>query len=75
MEDEKIVLGMAWQIMGFLGTISVLCITAFSEEWDYRGYTGIVGKLLGEGLMLPLIVFVIMFVVGVILYHKGSIEK
>ena len=43
---KKLIFGLTWQILGFLGAIIILC-SAAPHQWDYNGITGIVGSLLG----------------------------
>ena len=43
---KKMILGIAWQLMGFIGAIVILC-SAAPHSWDYNGITGILGSLLG----------------------------
>ncbi len=71
---KKMILGIVWQIMGFLGAIIILC-SAAPHQWDYNGITGILGNLLGLDLMLPLIVCIVVFVCGVVFSFKAIEEK
>ena len=71
---KKLILGIAWQILGFLGAIIILC-SAAPHQWDYNGITGIMGSLLGLDLVLPLIVCTVLFVVGGVFCFKGMQEK
>lgn len=71
---KKMVLGIAWQLMGFLGAIMILC-SAAPHQWDYNGITGILGNLLALDLILPLIVCIIVFVGGVVFSFKAIEEK
>ena len=52
---KKMILGIVWQLMGFLGSIIILC-SAAPYQWDYNGITGILGSLLGLDLIIPLII-------------------
>lgn len=47
---KKMILGIAWQLMGFLGSIAILCSAAV-HQWDYNGITGVLGSLLGLDLI------------------------
>ena len=71
---KKMMLGIAWQILGFLGAIIILC-SAAPHHWNYNGITGIMGSLLGLDLMLPLIVCIVLFIVGGVFCFKGMQEK
>lgn len=66
---KKMLLGVVWQLMGFFGAIIILC-SAAPHDWDYNGITGILGSLLGLGLVLPLIVCIVFFVLGAIICIK-----
>ena len=57
---KKMILGIVWQLMGFLGSIIILC-SAAPYQWDYNGITGILGSLLGLDLIIPLIICIIFF--------------
>lgn len=52
---KKLMFGISWQTLGFLGAIIILCSAAL-HQWDYNGITGIMGSLLGLELMIPFIV-------------------
>ena len=71
---KKLILGLAWQILGFLGAIIILC-SAAPHQWDYTGITGIVGSLLGLDLMIPLVICIVLFIVGGVFCYKGIREK
>lgn len=71
---KKLLLGIAWQTLGFLGAIIILC-SAASHQWDYHGITGIVGSLFGLQLIVPFVVCLVLFVLGLILTYKGLKEK
>lgn len=74
---KKLILGIAWQIMGFLGAIIILC-SAAPHQWNYGGYngiTGIIGVLLGLELMIPFIVCVALFIIGGVFCYKEIQEK
>ena len=55
---KKMILGIVWQLMGFLGSIIILC-SAAPYQWNYNGITGILGSLLGLDLIIPLIICII----------------
>lgn len=63
---KKMILGITWQLMGFLGAIIIVC-SAAPNQWGYDGITGILGSLLGLDLLFPLIVCIVFFVFGVII--------
>lgn len=71
---KKMVLGIAWQLMGFLGAIMILC-SAAPHQWDYNGITGILGNLLALDLILPLIVCMMVFICGAVVCFKAIQEK
>lgn len=71
---KKMILGVTWQALGFLGAILILC-TAAPYSWNYNGITGIVGSLLGLDLMGVLVVCAVLFVGGVLLCLKAMLEK
>lgn len=58
---KKMILGIVWQLMGFLGSIIILC-SAAPYQLDYNGITGILGSLLGLDLIIPLIICIIFFI-------------
>ena len=71
---EKMILGIVWQLMGFLGSIIILC-SAAPYQWDYNGITGILGSLLGLDLIIPLIICIIFFICGTVVCFKAIGEK
>ncbi len=71
---KKMLLGIAWQVMGFLGAIIILC-SATPYDWDYHGITGIFGNILGLDLMLPFLVCVLFVVAGLVVCLKSLNEK
>lgn len=71
---KKLILGIAWQALGFFGAIIILCFVA-PHQWDYNGITGILGSLLGLQLIIPFTICIILFVLGVFLCYKGMREK
>ena len=71
---EKMILGIVWQLMGFLGSIIILC-SAAPCQWDYNGITGILGSLLGLDLIIPLIICIIFFICGAVVCFKAIGEK
>ena len=71
---KKLIFGLAWQILGFLGAIIILC-SAAPHQWDYNDITGIVGSLLGLDLMIPLVICIVLFIVGGVFCYKGIREK
>lgn len=62
---KKMILGIAWQLMGFLGSIAILCSAAV-HQWDYNGITGVLGSLLGLELIIPFIVCITLFICGLV---------
>lgn len=67
---RKLILGITWQVLGFLGAIIILCFAA-PHQWDYNGITGILGSLLGLQLILPLIACLLLFILGLWLCFKS----
>ena len=66
---KKMILGIAWQLMGFLGSIAILC-SATLHQWDYNGITGVLGSLLGLGLIIPFIACITLFICGLVVCFK-----
>ena len=62
---KKMILGVVWQLMGFLGSIAILC-SATVHQWDYNGITGVLGSLLGLDLIIPFIVCITLFICGLV---------
>lgn len=62
-------LGIVWQLMGFLGSIAILC-SATLHQCNYNGITGILGSLLGLDLIIPFIVCITLFICGVVVCFK-----
>ena len=71
---KKMLLGIAWQVMGFIGAIIILC-SAAPHDWDYHGITGIVADVLGLELMIPFLVCIMFFVLGLVFCLKTLNEK
>ena len=71
---KALILGLAWQAMGFLGAMIILCAAA-PHSWDYNGITGILGSWLGMELMLPLIFCAALFGIGAFFCYKGMQGK
>ena len=69
---KKMILGIVWQLMGFLGSIIILC-SAAPYQWDYNGITGILGSLLGLDLIIPLIICIIFFICGAVVCFKACL--
>lgn len=65
-EMRTMILGITWQVIGFFGAIALICIAAL-QNWDYNGITGLLGALFGMELLIPLIVCVLFFIVGIVL--------
>lgn len=66
---KKMILGIAWQLMGFLGSIAILC-SATLHQWDYNGITRVLGSLLGLDLIIPFIVCITLFICGLVVCFK-----
>ena len=71
---KKMILGIAWQLMGFVGAIIILC-SAAPHQWNYNGISGILGSLLGLDLVVPLIICAALFVCGAVVCFKETREK
>ena len=71
---KKFVLGIAWQTFGFFGAIIILCFVS-PHEWEYNGITGILGSLFGLEMILPFLVCVVLFLVGLVITFKAIKEK
>ena len=63
------ILGIVWQLMGFLGSIAILC-SASIHQMNYSGITGILGSLLGLDLIIPFIVCITLFICGLVVCFK-----
>ena len=66
---KKMILGIVWQLMGFLGGIVILC-SAAPHKWNYNGISGLLGSLLGLDLILPFVFCVALFICGVVVCFK-----
>lgn len=66
---KKMILGIVWQLMGFLGSIAILCSTSI-YQMNYSGITGILGSLLGLDLIIPFIVCITLFICGLVVCFK-----
>lgn len=66
---KKMILGIVWQLMGFLGSIAILC-SATLHQWDYNGITGVLGSLLGLDLIIPFIACITLFICGLVVCFK-----
>ena len=71
---NKMILGVVWQILGFLGASIIVC-SAAPHRWDYDGITGLLGSLLGLHLVIPLAVCIVLFAAGALLCLKEIQEK
>lgn len=67
---KKFILGIVWQMMGFLGAVVVICTAALNGPWDYNGITGLLGALLGTRLIWPLSVCILLFLLGIFLCYQ-----
>lgn len=63
------ILGVVWQLMGFLGSIAILC-SATLHQCNYNGITGVLGSLLGLDLIIPFIVCITLFICGLVVCFK-----
>ena len=62
---KKMMLGITWQAIGFLGAIIIICTAAPCTTADYNGIVGLLGALLGMKLCIPLVVCVVFFIAGI----------
>lgn len=66
---KKMILGVVWQLMGFLGSIAILC-SATLHQCNYNGITGVLGSLLGLELIIPFIICLTLFICGLVVCFK-----
>lgn len=66
---KKMILGIVWQLMGFLGSIAILC-SATLHQCNYNGITGVLGSLLGLELIIPFITCLTLFICGLVVCFK-----
>lgn len=66
---KKMILGIAWQLMGFLGSIAILCSATFNQ-CNYNGITGVLGSLLGLELIIPFIICLTLFICGLVVCFR-----
>ncbi len=71
---KKLITGLAWQAMGFLGAVLLVCTATIEGPWDYNGITGLPGALLGTNLVIPLLVCGVLFVVGSVYCYQAFQE-
>ncbi|MCM1123126.1 MAG: hypothetical protein NC416_11130 [Eubacterium sp.] len=71
---KKMILGIAWQVMGFLGAIIILCFSA-PHDWDYHGITGIIGAILGLDLIIPFFICLVLIVAGLVFCFQSLNEN
>lgn len=66
---KKMILGVVWQLMGFLGSIAILC-SATLHQCNYNGITGVLGSLLGLELIIPFIICLTLLICGLVVCFK-----
>lgn len=71
---KKMMLGLTWQVMGSLGSIIIICAAALHDE-NCSGFADLLDSLFGLCLIVPLIVCLILFLVGMVLCIAESKEK
>lgn len=71
---KKMILSLVWQILGFLGSLVIVC-TAAPHSWSYNGITGLLGSLLGLDLAIPLVICIALFVAGIALCFNAIRER
>ena len=68
------ILGVVWQLMGFLGSIAILC-SATLHQCNDNGITGVLGSLLGLELIIPFIICLTLFICGLVVCFKVIEEE
>lgn len=68
------ILGIVWQLMGFLGSIAILC-SATPNQCNYNGITGVLGSLLGLELIIPFIICLTLFICGLVVCFREIGEE
>lgn len=68
------ILGVVWQLMGFLGSIAILCLATL-HQCNYNGITGVLGSLLGLELIIPFIICLTLFICGLVVCFKVIEEE
>ena len=68
------ILGVVWQLMGFLGSIAILC-SATLHQCNYNGITGVLVSLLGLELIIPFIICLTLFICGLVVCFKVIEEE
>ena len=68
------ILGVVWQLMGFLGSIAILC-AATLHQCNYNGITGVLGSLLGLELIIPFIICLTLFICGLVVCFREIGEE
>lgn len=71
---KKLILGIAWQIMGFLGSIIIFC-SAVLLDGNCNEFTDILANLFGLCLIVPLFICIVLLVIGMVLSFAGMQEK
>ena len=71
---KKMILGVVWQLMGFLGSIAILC-SATLHQCNYNGITGVLGSLLGLELIIPFIICLTLFICGLVVCFREIGEE
>lgn len=74
---KKMILGLTMTVTGFICSTLIIAAVVLSplNPWDYNGFSGWYGCLLGMQLQLPLIVFAVLAVSGLILCIIEAFRK
>lgn len=72
---KKIIFGGLLVIVGLSG--AAFCIVAaVAEPWNYNGITGLLGGLLGNRMLVPLILNSVVVVIGLVIsWYEAYIRK
>lgn len=71
---KKMFFGSLLILMGLAFCIPIF-LTAQSKLWDYNGITGLLGSLLGERLIVPFIVSILIIFTGLIICYVEAFIK
>lgn len=71
---KKMFFGSLLIFIGLAFSITIFLI-AQSKPWDYYGITGLLGSLLGERLIVPFIVSILIILTGLIICYVEAFKK
>ena len=66
---KKFVLGIVWQVLGFLGAVITLCSASVSADTDH-----ILNALDYSGLLIPTAVCVLLFLLGLLVCATSDLN-